>query len=82
MWLGISVIQTREQLDRVRARARLGPPDTVLQEPPGSHAARHLRRARSCGGALEREQSALFIALASEWFDRVEEYVSSGPVDR
>lgn len=116
MWLAISVVQTREQLDRYRARGRLLPPDQAFQERVAPHYAfsfedklttlikapvlivagrqdsivgyhdawpllEHMPRATyavldRAGHALEREQSALFTALASEWLDRVEEFVS------
>ena len=116
MWLEISVVQTREQLDRYRARGRLLPPDEAFQERLAPHYAfsfegelttlieapvlivagrqdsivgyhdawpllEHMPRATyavldRAGHALEREQSALFTALASEWLDRVEEFTS------
>ena len=115
MWLEISVVQTREQLDRYRARGHLLPADQAFQERLAPHYAfsfedelttlidapvlivagrqdsivgyrgawpllEHMPRATyvvldRAGHALEREQSALFTALASEWLDRVEEFV-------
>ncbi|MEO5965272.1 MAG: hypothetical protein ABIR11_07385 [Candidatus Limnocylindrales bacterium] len=57
-----------------------GRQDSIVGYRDGWSILEHLPRATfavldRAGHALEREQSALFKALAGEWLDRVEEYI-------